>query len=208
MLATPVRPSQRDHSAMWDKSYIDKRRLSNETHQKGWRNMELLDKVQEMKTRPRNRSTPESIALGQRMVQALDKSGKSQSDLARALDVNRQTIQQLCAGFNDNPSFRRIVKIADTLGIEPRWLGTGEGPMLPGATKLSEAEQELMGLYRQLPKDRQSEVTGFTRGLVGAAQSSRSASASALQSFIEAMSGEDAQRLTGFLSLLQKARGE
>jgi transcriptional regulator with XRE-family HTH domain len=167
--------------------------------------MQPVDTVRGMKsTRPRNRATPESIELGKRLLKALDLSGKNQSDLARALDVNRQAIQQLCAGFNDNPSMKRIFRIADELGVAARWLGMGEGPM--NDAPLTPVEYELMTLFRQLLPERQAEVTGFARGLVGAAAQPSKAAAKALEDFVTSMSKDDAAKLGDLLLLLQKAK--
>ncbi|MGZ5080856.1 MAG: helix-turn-helix domain-containing protein [Usitatibacter sp.] len=160
-----------------------------------------------MKTRPRNRATAESAALGKRLLTALDKAGKSQSDLARDLDVNRQTIQQLAAGFNSDPGARRLFRIADALAVNARWLALGEGAMR-GEELLSPIESELLHLVRQLPKERQSEVTGFCKGLVGAQAANRTSAANALESFVTGLEPDDAKKLSDFLAIIAKAHAQ
>jgi transcriptional regulator with XRE-family HTH domain len=196
-----------------DESYVDRRRLSKLSLRSLLVMSQPLDTMDEqqkffagqgegMKDRAASRATPESKSLGQRLLAALEFSGKSQSDLARALDVGRQAIQQMCAGYNDNPSARRIFKIADVLGVSPRWLALGVGPMTDGE-KLKPNEQEMVDLFRSLRLESQSEVIGFARGLGGNA---KSATAQALERFITDMSEDDAKRLAGLLTLVQKAR--
>jgi transcriptional regulator with XRE-family HTH domain len=165
-----------------------------------------LDNMVEMKeTRSRNRATPESVALGRRLIRALERSGKSQSDLARTLDVGRQSIQQLAAGFNANPSASRIFRIADILDCSPRWLALGEGS-IERATGESPIEIELLALVRQMPPERQVEVIGFCKGIVGSLVAARAPAVKALENFIETMTPEQAKSLQAFLEIAQRSK--
>lgn len=162
-----------------------------------------IDKLVLMPTRPRNRATPESIELGKRLLLALEKTGRTQSDLARALDVNRQTIQQLAAGFNANPSAGRIFRIADTLNVSARWLAMGEGDMR-NETELRPGEKDLLDVYRRLKPEQQGEVSGFCRGLLGGG--GQTPAAKALIQLIDSMDEGEAKKLASFLDLLTRAK--
>lgn len=174
---------------------------------------QTVDKVRHstenyMATKGRARTSPESIALGQRMTTAMEHVGMSQADLARELNVNRQTIQQLAGGFTGDPGARRIFRIADVLRVNPRWLVLGEGPMDGTSDAPRDASDiELHALVQKLPKDRRSEVIGFARGLVGS-MPARTPEAEALASFVDHLSPVEAKQLAAFVELVSRARGK
>jgi len=74
--------------------------------------------------------------IGDRLKFALDaKSDRSgtrytASDLARACGVTRQAVSQWMRGQSTNIRPDNLVCVADWLGVEVRWLATGDGAML------------------------------------------------------------------------------
>ena len=64
-------------------------------------------------------------SLSDRLNYALDLLGTRKADLARAIDVKPQVIQFLCS--SNTQSSRFTFEIAMALGLNSRWLATGEG---------------------------------------------------------------------------------
>ena len=65
--------------------------------------------------------------LSDRLTHALDITSTRKADLARAIDVKPQVIQFLCN--SKTKSSRFSFEIATALGLNTRWLATGEGAM-------------------------------------------------------------------------------
>lgn len=63
--------------------------------------------------------------LSDRLMYALEITGMKKADLARAIDVQPQTIQHLCHG--NVKSSRFTFELATALGLDTTWLATGEG---------------------------------------------------------------------------------
>lgn len=63
--------------------------------------------------------------LSDRLNYALKLTGTRQADLARAIDVKPQVINFLCSG--QTKASRFCFEIATALGLNTRWLATGEG---------------------------------------------------------------------------------
>lgn len=63
--------------------------------------------------------------LSDRLLHALEITGTKKADLARAIDVQPQTIQHLCYG--NVKSSRFTFELATALGLNTMWLATGEG---------------------------------------------------------------------------------
>lgn len=62
----------------------------------------------------------------ERLEKALEWSGTSQSELARQLKIEPQSVQGWVKG-KTQPRPRRIHAIAATLGVRAAWLATGDG---------------------------------------------------------------------------------
>lgn len=73
----------------------------------------------------------------------------SQSDLARKMRVNRQTVSRWCTGEGTKPEPEMLVKLADALQVSVRWLAIGDGN-INKREELSEQEREFVILLRLL----------------------------------------------------------
>lgn len=76
----------------------------------------------------------------------------SQGELAKLANVSQGTIGNIEAGTRRNP--RELLAIACAVGVNPQWLKTGEGPMLPAgsaATAHASSAQQHVGLDQALP---------------------------------------------------------
>src|SRR3990167_2043648 len=63
--------------------------------------------------------------LSDRLLHALEITGTKKADLARAIEVQPQTIQHLCYGKVQSSRF--TFELATVLGLNTKWLATGEG---------------------------------------------------------------------------------
>ncbi|MEG3638058.1 LexA family protein [Magnetococcus sp. PR-3] len=75
----------------------------------------------------------EISTLGDRLCQALDQAGMSQSELARRVGIRPQTVQHVCAGHTKRSGY--TAEFAQVLGVRPEWLAIGKGPLrelMPG----------------------------------------------------------------------------
>jgi phage repressor protein C with HTH and peptisase S24 domain len=63
--------------------------------------------------------------LAERLAWAREQRGLTQEALAKLAGVSQSTIGNLESGLRSNP--RRIINIADALGVDPAWLAEGRG---------------------------------------------------------------------------------
>lgn len=83
--------------------------------------------------------------LSKRLAYALEKTGTTQTELARRINVKKQAIQYLCASGTDKSKF--AYHIAQALNINVDWLVTGKGEMM-----LKESpEQRLLSEQKVVP---------------------------------------------------------
>lgn len=65
---------------------------------------------------------------GTRLKEARKEAGFTLEKLAAEAGVSKQSIALIESGKTKGPRSDTLFKIADTLGVEPRWLVTGTGP--------------------------------------------------------------------------------
>jgi SOS-response transcriptional repressor LexA len=63
--------------------------------------------------------------LGERIKYAMSRAGMKQVELARKVGVKQQTISYLCK--TNSAQSQYVVRIAEALGVNPRWLQDGVG---------------------------------------------------------------------------------
>lgn len=83
--------------------------------------------------------------LSNRLVHVLELTGTKKADLARAIKVKPQIIQFLCA--SSTRSSRFTFEIATVLGLNTRWLATGEGEMFLA----DDPKHTFLGEYKRIP---------------------------------------------------------
>ena len=83
--------------------------------------------------------------LSDRLVYALELTGTRKADLARAIEVTPQVIQFLCTSATKSSRF--TFEIATVLGLNTRWLATGEGEMFLA----DDRKHQLFKEYKQIP---------------------------------------------------------
>lgn len=83
--------------------------------------------------------------LSERLVYILDITGTRKADLARAINVKPQVIHFLCK--SKTKSSRFTFEIATILGVNTRWLATGEGVIFVA----DDPKRQMLEAYQRIP---------------------------------------------------------
>jgi len=108
--------------------------------------------------------------IGQRIQQAREKSGMSQTRLAELLGVTRSACSQWESGSGTSPRRERLEQVAQLLSVNYEWLATGRGSMRGRSRPMREGvlgpeEQELLSVFGQLPSGARRALIDFLRAL-------------------------------------------
>lgn len=96
--------------------------------------------------------------LSTRLMHALHELDISQAELARRIGVSQQAIQRLC---KNNAYYSKFTfEIAAALGIEPAWLATGKGYMLPE----QDPQKQMLDRQKKVPILSEKEIIDFLAG--------------------------------------------
>lgn len=80
------------------------------------------------------------MPLADRLITAMERAGLSQADLARACDVKPPSVNGWLSGKAKFLRGENLLKASAALGVNEKWLATGEGPMLGAQDALSNVE--------------------------------------------------------------------
>lgn len=69
--------------------------------------------------------------LSERLAYALENADMKQIELARAIHVNRTSVNDWLSGKTKNIRGDTLLKIANVLNVDPLWLSTGRGKVEP-----------------------------------------------------------------------------
>lgn len=99
------------------------------------------------------------FSFAQRLKEALRITKTKQIELSRSTDIDKGTINNYLAGKYE-PKQDRLEIIAKALDVDPVWLMGYDVPMerekkAPDTIKLTEGEEMLLSLFRQIPKEQQ-----------------------------------------------------
>lgn len=82
------------------------------------------------------------LTITDRILDAMEEAGfERKVDLATACGVSKQTVGDWTSGRTENIRPEHLVKLADVLGVEIRWLATGQGPRRCRKTIPAEIEE-------------------------------------------------------------------
>ena len=99
----------------------------------------------------------------------------SQAELARRVGVTAQAVQSLESGRTK--SFKKLVPLAEVLGVTPRWLVTGQGPKglgdTPQATDLLAAMEDFAHRIREAREYLRLSSAAAARGIMAEEEWSR-----------------------------------
>jgi len=92
---------------------------------------------------------------------ARKRAGLSQAQLGAAIGVSKNAISQMELGSSKNPSAENLLPLAEALGVDPKWLISGKGPMYPKPDIITEAsltpdEAAMLEKYRRMDADKQT----------------------------------------------------
>lgn len=113
------------------------------------------------------------MGIHDRIREAREQAGISQTELARLLGVTRSACSQWESTGGTAPRRERLEQLAQLLGVSFEWLATGRGGNdattfesrpAPNA-ELPPDQQELLNLYRRLPARFRLAVLNLVRDL-------------------------------------------
>ena len=108
--------------------------------------------------------------VGENILLMRKQLGLTQEELAKRMGYkSKSTINKIELGINDIPQ-SKIVQFAEVLGTTPAHLmGWNKEDLKnpPEEPKLSEGEEMLLKLFRQVPEDQQQLVLGMIRAALG-----------------------------------------
>lgn len=108
--------------------------------------------------------------VGENILLMRKQLGLTQEELAKKMGYkSKSTINKIELGINDIPQ-SKIVQFAEVLGTTPAHLmGWNEENVKnsPEEPKLSEGEEMLLNLFRQVPEEQQQLVLGMIRAALG-----------------------------------------
>ena len=115
--------------------------------------------------------------FGDRLQKALDQINRERQDagrdevkkahLAKACGVAPAAVSQWVSGETKNMKLENLFAAADFLGIEPRWLATGEGPMRvnrQNLVDLSHLDPKQRAAFQALVRPNGDKSTGGNHG--------------------------------------------
>lgn len=80
------------------------------------------------------------MPLADRLITAMERAGLSQADLARACNVKPPSVNGWLSGKAKFLRGENLLKASAALGVNEKWLATGEGPMLGAQNAQSNVE--------------------------------------------------------------------
>lgn len=97
--------------------------------------------------------------LPERLDAALKHAKKDRPALIKATGASRQAVNKWFEGTSSNLKMTHLFAVADVLGIEARWLATGEGEMKAGKSSgcthgdIPQRRIDLIRMYSHLPDE-------------------------------------------------------
>lgn len=86
--------------------------------------------------------------LAERLIYALDASGKTKTDLWKACGISSGAVSHWFSGLSQIPSGENLTIVCKLLNINPHWLLTGEGEMHP--TETDHLTMEILVMIEQM----------------------------------------------------------
>lgn len=104
------------------------------------------------------------MSVGLRIKLAREKRNMTLEDVAKLCETTKQTIYKYENEIVTNIPYEKIVLLSKALDVSPSYLfGWEEKKSSPSEPELTEGEQLMLKLFRQIPKDRQSEALELLR---------------------------------------------
>jgi transcriptional regulator with XRE-family HTH domain len=139
-------------------------------------------------------------ALADRLREAMALASVSQADLARACGVKAPSVNGWLSGKSKFLRGENLLKAASRLGVSPKWLAEGRGPM-----RLAAGEQPPADEPAARPVELAHALPVFLEAVAQAPQASRAELAQVLGLLVTTGSALYAQRVTELLTAAQVA---
>ena len=96
------------------------------------------------------------MTIGQRISSARERKCMTLEEVAKRCNTTKQTIFKYENGIVTNIPYDKIVLLSTALEVSPSYLfGWDEKESSPNELELTEGEQMLLNLFRQIPEDQQ-----------------------------------------------------
>ena len=96
------------------------------------------------------------MTIGQRIAEARERRNMTLDEVAKLCNTTKQTIFKYENEIVTNIPYDKIVLLSNALDVSPSYLfGWDEKENSPSEPTLTEGEQMLLNLFRQIPEDQQ-----------------------------------------------------
>ena len=100
----------------------------------------------------------------ERIKALIEQSGKSYQELEKFTGVKKSSLQRYASGVTTKIPLDVIEKLSIAFNVSQEYLmGWDEKKDSPSEPQLTEGEQSMLELFRQIPKDRQPEALDLLR---------------------------------------------
>ena len=104
------------------------------------------------------------MSVGKRIALAREQKNMTLEEVAKLCETTKQTIFKYENEIVTNIPYDKIVLLSKALDVSPSYLfGWEEKKSSPSEPELTEGEQLMLELFRQIPKDRQPEALELLR---------------------------------------------
>ena len=103
------------------------------------------------------------MSIGKRIKKLREQKEMTLDDVAKRCKTTRQTIFKYENEVVTNIPYDKIELLARAFDVSPSFLFGWDDSPAPAASKLTEAEETLLGLFRQVPEDQQQLVLQMIR---------------------------------------------
>ena len=104
------------------------------------------------------------MSVGKRIALAREQKNMTLEEVAKLCETTKQTIFKYENEIVTNIPYDKIVLLSKALDVSPSYLfGWEEKKSSPSEPELTEGEQLMLQLFRQIPKDRQPEALELLR---------------------------------------------
>ena len=100
----------------------------------------------------------------ERIKSLIEQSGKSYQEMEKLTGIKKSSLQRYASGVTTKIPLDVIEKLANAFNVSQEYLmGWEEKKSSPSEPELTEGEQLMLKLFRQIPKDRQAEALELLR---------------------------------------------
>ena len=97
------------------------------------------------------------MTIGQRIKEARERRDMTLDEVAKCCNTTKQTIFKYENEIVTNIPYDKIVLLSNALDVSPSYLfGWDEKENSPSKQKLTEGEEMMLKLFRQIPEDKQA----------------------------------------------------